>query len=155
VADLGVWMFNVHAAGGSQMMTAAREAIDKYNHRPKLIAVTILTSLQQPDLEAIGLQGTPEQAVLRFAQLAQSAHLDGVVCSPQEITTLRATMPADFALVTPGVRPANSAKDDQKRTLTPNDAIQAGSNYLVIGRPITASADPIQALHDIQTELGI
>lgn len=148
-AELGVWMVNVHAWGASQMMLAAREAVDKYQQKPLLIAVTVLTSLQQADLAELGIQTTPQDMVLRLAKLAQNNGLDGVVCSPQEIQLLREQLPRDFQLVTPGIRPAGSAKNDQKRTLTPAQALQAGSNYLVIGRPITAAPAPLLALQNI------
>ena len=152
--DLGVWMLNVHALGGRNMLIAAREALETSSNRPLLIAVTILTSLGQEDLQEIGLNGTPEDNVLRLANLTKEAGLDGVVCSSREVTNLRQTQGEAFTLVTPGIRPAGSEAGDQIRIMTPVDAIQAGSNYLVIGRPITQSADPIKTLHTINTELA-
>lgn len=152
--DLGVWMLNVHALGGRNMLIAAREALETSSNRPLLIAVTILTSLGQDDLQEIGLNGTPEDNVLRLANLTKEAGLDGVVCSSREVTNLRQTQGEAFTLVTPGIRPAGSEAGDQIRIMTPVDAIQAGSNYLVIGRPITQSADPILTLHTINTELA-
>lgn len=152
--DLGVWMLNVHALGGRNMLIAAREALETSSNRPLLIAVTILTSLGQEDLQEIGLNGTPEDNVLRLANLTKEAGLDGVVCSSREVTNLRQTQGEAFTLVTPGIRPAGSEAGDQIRIMTPVDAIQAGSNYLVIGRPITQSADPILTLHTINTELA-
>ena len=152
--DLGVWMLNVHALGGRNMLIAAREALETSSNRPLLIAVTILTSMGQEDLQEIGLNGTPEDNVLRLANLTKEAGLDGVVCSSREVTNLRQTQGEAFTLVTPGIRPAGSEAGDQIRIMTPVDAIQAGSNYLVIGRPITLSADPIKTLHTINTELA-
>ncbi len=145
-ADLGVWMVNVHALGGRKMMVAAREAIDSASHQPRLIAVTVLTSMAAADLVEIGLSGSPAENVRRLATLAESAGLDGVVCSPREVDMLRDTMDAAFQLVTPGVRPVGAALNDQTRVLTPEDAIRAGSSYLVIGRPITQADDPLAAL---------
>jgi len=152
-ADLGVWMVNVHALGGAAMMSAAREAIGQNTDRPSLIAVTLLTSMDQNTFEQIGLQGNIGDAVLRLAQLADDSGLDGVVCSAQEATNLRAQHGAEFQLVTPGIRPANSEQGDQHRTMTPAEAIAAGSSYLVIGRPITAATDPMSALAAIEQSL--
>ncbi len=148
-ADLGVWMVNVHAMGGRKMMEAAREAVASAPHRPRLIAVTVLTSMSDADLAEIGLQGSPEDNVRRLAGLAESAGLDGVVCSPREVDMLRNTMGRNFQLVTPGVRPVGAALNDQTRVATPEDAIRAGSSYLVIGRPITQADDPLAALRAI------
>lgn len=153
-ADLGVWMLNVHALGGRNMLIAAREAVDTSQNRPLLIAVTILTSMGQEDLEEIGLSGNPEDNVLRLASLSNEAGLDGVVCSSREVANLRQTQGEGFTLVTPGIRPAGSEAGDQKRIMTPVAAVKAGSNYLVIGRPITQSADPVRTLHSINTELA-
>ncbi len=152
-ADLGVWMVNVHALGGRDMMLAARKAIDKHTTKPLLIAVSILTSLAQDDLTAVGLQGTIEDNVLRLANLANNCDLDGMVCSPLEITLLRKHLDNNFKLVTPGIRPV-TVNDDQKRTMTPVQALQNGADYLVIGRPITAASDPLQALLDIETSIA-
>ena len=153
-ADLGVWMVNVHTLGGSKMMRAAREAIDNSGNQPLLIGVTILTSMGPSDLEEVGLSGAPADNVGKLAQLAASSGLDGVVCSPQEVSLLREQLPPDFQLVTPGIRPAGSASGDQTRIMTPGEAIQSGSSYLVIGRPITQAPDPMQALANIEAELA-
>jgi orotidine-5'-phosphate decarboxylase len=152
-AELGVWMVNVHAQGGRRMMEAAREAVDQCAHRPLLIAVTILTSLDAEELHEVGLTGTPEENVLRLARLAESSGLDGVVCSPKEVVALRKTVAEDFCLVTPGVRPAGAAVGDQKRITTPEDAMRMGSSYLVVGRPITQADDPLAALAEINAAI--
>lgn len=152
-AGLGVWMVNVHALGGRKMLEAAREAIAQSAHQPKLIAVTLLTSMAQDDLAGIGIDATPAEMVLRLATLARDSGLDGVVCSAQEAALLRRQCGGGFCLVTPGIRPADAAADDQSRIMTPRSAIKAGSSYLVIGRPITRAADPLQALLDINQEL--
>lgn len=152
-ADLGVWMVNVHALGGRRMMQAAREAIDKKQANTKLIAVTILTSMGEEDLREIGLQDTPANLVSSLAGLAQASGIDGVVCSPLEVKQLWAQCGPDFTFVTPGVRPAGASTDDQKRIMTPKDALSSGSNYLVIGRPITQAPDPLSALREIFTEI--
>jgi orotidine-5'-phosphate decarboxylase len=154
-ANLGVWMINVHALGGRKMLVAAREAIVSSAQRPKLIAVTMLTSMAQEDLAEIGINATPAEMVLRLATLARDSGLDGVVCSAQEAAQLRKHCGDKFCLVTPGIRPAHASLDDQSRVMSPKAAIQAGSSYLVIGRPITQAADPLQALLDINQELGM
>lgn len=154
-ADLGVWMVNVHALGGRRMMMAAREAVEKAAQRPLLIAVTILTSMDEPDLLEVGLVGTPADNVARLAALAQQSGMDGVVCSPREVSMLRSRAGAAFCLVTPGIRPAWSATGDQTRITTPAEAIRLGSDYLVIGRPITAADEPMKALQTIEEELLI
>jgi len=156
-ADLGVWMVNVHASGGHAMLRAAQERLADRRERPLLVAVTVLTSLDAADLAAIGCPGDPLQRVLALATLAQSAGLDGVVCAPLEAAPVRAALGPNFRLVTPGIRPAGAAgasTDDQKRTLGPAAARAAGADYLVIGRPITAAADPLAALAAIETELA-
>ena len=153
-ADMGVWMMNVHASGGRKMMTAAAERLAKLDDRPLLIAVTILTSLGQEDIAEIGYQGTPADNVLRLATLAQDSGLDGVVCSPLEVAPLRTDRVAPFLLVTPGVRPAGAATDDQKRIMTPGDAIRAGASYLVVGRPVTGAPDPLASLAAINAEVA-
>lgn len=152
-ADMGVWMLNVHALGGRNMLLAAREALEATENRPLLIAVTILTSMGKQDLEEIGLRGDPEDNVLRLAGLTQEAGLDGVVCSSREVNSLRQAQGKAFTLVTPGIRPAGSDAGDQKRIMTPMDAIQAGSDYLVIGRPVTQASDPVQTLRTINSEI--
>ncbi|MCW8827743.1 MAG: orotidine-5'-phosphate decarboxylase [Gammaproteobacteria bacterium] len=153
-AELGVWMVNVHALGGRKMMEAAREALDKSAVRPLLIGVTILTSMGQEDIEQVGLSGSPADNVRRLALLAEDAGLDGVVCSPKEVAMLRQTISPEFKLVTPGIRPAWAEKGDQTRITTPADAVALGSDYLVIGRPVTAAADPLEALCRIEKELA-
>jgi orotidine-5'-phosphate decarboxylase len=152
-AKLGVWMLNVHALGGRAMMNAAREAIEPMRPRPRLIAVTVLTSHMHDDLAAIGVEGTPQSAALRLAQLAHASGLDGVVCSALEAPALRADRGADFLLVTPGIRSAHDAGDDQKRIATPRAAIQNGADYLVVGRPIAQAPDPAAALAAIDAQV--
>jgi len=153
-AGLGVWMINVHAMGGRKMLEAAHEAIADKVRRPKLVAVTLLTSLSQDDLADIGIGASTAEIVMRLALLARECGLDGVVCSAQEAASLRQKCGKDFCLVTPGIRPALASLDDQSRVMTPHAALKAGSNYLVIGRPITQAADPLQALLDINQEIG-
>jgi len=153
-ADLGVWMLNVHASGGSEMMSLAREEIEKKSHRPLLIGVTILTSMNQQALSELGIECSVAEQVMRLAQLTSDAGLDGVVCSAHEVKMLRDNLGEEFKLVTPGIRPGGSSNDDQKRVMTPGQAINAGSDYLVIGRPITQAADPAQALKDISEEIS-
>lgn len=153
-ASLGVWMVNVHALGGRKMMEAAREAVAASARPPKLIAVTVLTSMAQEDLAGIGITATPAEMVLRLATLARDSGLDGVVCSAQEAALLRQHCGSTFNLVTPGIRPADAAADDQSRIMTPAAALKNGSSYLVIGRPITRAADPLLALQNISREIG-
>jgi orotidine-5'-phosphate decarboxylase len=150
-AGLGVWMLNVHASGGRRMMTAAQAALADLPKPPLLIAVTVLTSMSAEDLGEVGVAGTPADQVLRLARLTQACKLDGVVCSAQEAAMLRADLGADFRLVTPGIRPAGAEAGDQRRVMTPAEALRAGATDLVIGRPITAAADPLAALKAIQT----
>lgn len=153
-ADMGVWLVNVHASGGLRMMEAASEALDKTSQPPKLLAVTVLTSLVDEDLEQVGFyQGTQEQ-VLRLALLAHQAGVDGVVCSPQEATGLRRACGDGFLLVTPGIRPEGSEQGDQRRIMTPKEAIIAGSDYLVIGRAVTSATNPVDVLEQIQITLS-
>jgi orotidine-5'-phosphate decarboxylase len=176
-AELGVSMLNVHASGGRKTMEAALEGVRSALHhpvrgsagiaagneaRPKVLAVTILTSLESQDLEELGISGTPVEAVLRLARLAQSAGLDGVVASPREISAIRQACGTDFLIVTPGIRPASAlnhpvqgsaAKDDQARIATPASAIAAGADYLVVGRPITGAPDPVAAADAIVAEM--
>lgn len=152
-ADLGVWMVNVHASGGSEMMSLAREEIEKKSHHPLLIGVTILTSMNEEALRELGYQCSVEEQVMRLAQLASDAGLDGVVCSAQEVKMLRDNLGKEFKLVTPGIRPAGSDNNDQERVMTPGQAINAGSDYLVIGRPITQAVDPVQVLKNIEEEI--
>lgn len=152
-AGLGVWMMNVHASGGRRMLTAAREALADLPHPPLLIAVTVLTSMSAEDLHEVGLAEAPADQVLRLARLTQDCLLDGVVCSAQEATLLRASLGTDFRLVTPGIRPAGADSGDQRRVMTPVEALRAGATDLVIGRPITGAVDPLAALKAIQTEI--
>lgn len=152
-ADLGVWMMNVHTLGGEKMMVAAKEAIANHSNQPILIGVTLLTSMDQKTFEQIGLTGSISDTVLKLAQLAKDSGLDGVVCSAQEASQLRKIHGQDFQLITPGIRPANSEQGDQHRTMTPKQAIAAGSSYLVIGRPITAAENPMGALSAIEDSL--
>jgi len=152
-AELGVWMVNVHASGGRRMMAAAQEALAGLDRRPLLIAVTVLTSMSAEDLAEVGVSDAPAGQVLRLARLTQACKLDGVVCSAQEAAMLRADLGADFRLVTPGIRPAGAEVGDQRRVMTPAEAVRAGATDLVIGRPITAADDPLAALKQIQSEL--
>ena len=155
-AELGVWMVNVHASGGERMMTASRDILEPYGKdRPLLIGVTVLTSMEQNDLAGIGLNVEPKEQVVRLATLTKNSGLDGVVCSAQESSMLKGELGREFKLVTPGIRPLGAAMGDQKRIMTPVDAIQAGSDYLVIGRPITQAADPDKVLMDINQSLTI
>jgi orotidine-5'-phosphate decarboxylase len=155
-ARLGVWMMNVHASGGRAMLEAAHDALATGTQRPKLIAVTVLTSMGASDLADIGMQGSPADVVLRLAMLVRASGLDGVVSSAQEARALRAACGSDFCLVTPGIRLADAsaaAQDDQKRVTTPRMAIDYGADYLVIGRPITQASDPIAVLKRINAEI--
>jgi orotidine-5'-phosphate decarboxylase len=154
-ADLGVWMLNVHASGGLAMMEKAREAVHKFgDDRPLLIAVTVLTSLAADDLKAVGVKANPEEQVSKLAFLTRQAGLDGVVCSAAETRLLRAQMPDDFCLVTPGIRRPEDAANDQKRVVGPVEAIRNGSNYLVVGRPITKAESPADALASFNSALA-
>lgn len=153
-ANLGVWMVNVHAMGGRTMMEAAKDALASIAQPPLLIAVTVLTSMDRRQLQEIGLDLEPAVLVERLAMLAKQSGLDGVVCSAQEATALKTLCGESFQLVTPGIRPADAAADDQSRVMTPSDALRAGSDYLVIGRPITRSADPVSALININQQLA-
>jgi len=153
-AELGVWMINVHALGGERMLLAAREGMARAASTPLLIAVTILTSMDEHDLAGIGLSGTPAENVMRLATLAAACGLDGVVCSSRETALLRERLGSGFLLVTPGIRPAGSASDDQRRVMTPVDAINSGSSYLVIGRPVTQADDPVSVLRTLNSELS-
>ncbi len=154
-ADLGVWMVNVHASGGEKMMTACRDRLESFGKdRPLLIAVTVLTSMGPEDLAGIGITDSPEAQVSRLATLTRNCGLDGVVCSAQEAPALKAEQGVDFKLVTPGIRPLSADRGDQQRIMTPTEALKAGSDYLVIGRPITQAADPLVALEAIHGEVG-
>ncbi|HIF9257203.1 TPA: orotidine-5'-phosphate decarboxylase [Photobacterium damselae] len=154
-AELGVWMVNVHASGGERMMTASREILEPYGKdRPLLIGVTVLTSMESSDLSGIGISRSPQEQVMNLATLTKNSGLDGVVCSAQEASLLKSNLGQEFKLVTPGIRPAGSAAGDQRRVMTPVEAIAAGSDYLVIGRPITQAENPAQVLADINATLA-
>jgi orotidine-5'-phosphate decarboxylase len=153
-ARLGVWMVNVHASGGRAMMTAAREALEQMPNPPLLIAVTVLTSMDEAALHETGITGALPDQVLRLAGLAQECGLAGVVCSAQEAPVLRNALGPQFLLVTPGIRPATASLDDQSRVLTPAEALRNGSSQLVIGRPITRAIDPLEALQRIHAEIA-
>jgi orotidine-5'-phosphate decarboxylase len=153
-AGLGVWMMNVHAFGGRSMLTAAREALGSASDRPLLTAVTVLTSMGAQDLAEVGIEQTAEQAASRLAALSESCGLDGVVCSALEAPRLRSERRPEFLLVTPGIRPASEAAQDQKRVATPRLALANGASYLVIGRPVTRAPDPLAALRGIYQEIA-
>lgn len=153
-ADLGVWMVNVHASGGARMMNAAREALVPFGQdAPLLIAVTVLTSMDAEDLQGLGITLSPADQAERLARLTHQCGLDGVVCSAQEAARFKREIGQAFKLVTPGIRPAGSDAGDQRRIMTPQQAVQAGVDYMVIGRPITQSADPAATLSDILTSI--
>ena len=152
-SNLGVWMLNVHASGGSAMMQAALEGVNNASHKPYLIAVTVLTSMNQASLTEIGIIEKVQDQVLKLARLSQQAGLHGVVCSAQEAQLLRQHISKDFLLVTPGIRPASASLDDQSRVLTHLQALSMGASYLVIGRPITQAKNPIEALMAIKSEI--
>ncbi|MEP7727836.1 orotidine-5'-phosphate decarboxylase [Marinomonas primoryensis] len=155
-AKAGVWMVNIHASGGRRMMEASANALQQLSdNKTLLIAVTVLTSMDQSDLVEIGIDATPEQHVKRLAALAKSSGMDGVVCSAQESSMLSTELGKDFVLVTPGIRPAGSDQGDQKRIMTPAQAMAAGSHYLVMGRPITQASDPIAVLTQANMDLGV
>lgn len=154
-SNLGIWMLNVHASGGLEMMQAARQAVNNTASKPILIAVTVLTSMNQQTLNQIGVQTDLATHVLNLAKLTQQAGLDGVVCSALEAPVLRAQLGNDFCLVTPGIRPADASQDDQSRVVTPKNALAMGSSYLVIGRPITQASNPLKALELIHAECNL
>ena len=145
-ASLGVWMMNVHASGGSKMLLAAREALNEFENPPKLIAVTVLTSMDQTQLQGVGISQEPQEQVLRLAKLTAQSGLDGIVCSAQEASMLRAEFDNNFLLVTPGIRPSGADIGDQSRVMTPEKAVAAGVSYMVVGRPITQSDHPQQVI---------
>lgn len=156
---LGVYMFDVHASGGSAMMRAARAAVDgaaaaSNRARPLMLGVTVLTSLADCDLAEVGMAGTAREGVVRLAKLTKDCGLDGVVCSAHEAATLRAACGPQFRLVTPGIRLADAAQDDQARIVTPEAAVRNGADYLVIGRPITQAADPLATLAAINASIA-
>lgn len=153
-AELGVWMVNVHASGGQKMMERTVELLEQKGvEKPLLIAVTVLTSMQREDLAGVGLDVEPIDHVKRLALLTEKSGFDGVVCSAQEAPMLREIVSSEFKLVTPGIRPAGASADDQKRIVTPQDAIRDGSDYLVIGRPITQSENPVNTLEMILADI--
>jgi len=152
--NMGVWMVNVHALGGQEMMNAARSAVPSIGNKHKLIAVTVLTSTTDNDLKTIGINITAEDMVYKLAGAAKESGLDGVVCSAQEAVGLRRELGEEFCLVTPGIRPANTETNDQKRIQTPFDAIKSGSDYLVVGRPVTQAEDPLASLNKIVDEIN-
>lgn len=153
-ARMGVWLVNVHASGGERMMRAAAEALSGLRDRPLLIGVTVLTSMDQAQLSGIGISRTPLEQAVALASLAASCGLDGTVSSPREVPHIKKACGEGFLCVTPGVRPAGSAMGDQIRVATPGDAVRAGSDYLVIGRPITRADDPLAALEAINGEIA-
>lgn len=153
-SNLGVWMLNVHASGGTAMMQSALEGVDKSNYSPFLIAVTVLTSMSQENLGELGVQNNVEDQVVKLASLTQQSGLHGVVCSAMEAKRLRSLFDPNFLLVTPGIRPANANADDQTRIMTPSKALAMGANYLVVGRPITQAKSPIEALHAINQSIN-
>jgi orotidine-5'-phosphate decarboxylase len=152
-SNLGVWMLNVHASGGLEMMQAAKLAVDKSPNRPLLIAVTVLTSMNEGQFSLLGIKGKLKNHVIRLAKLTKQAGLDGVVCSAGEAPKLRKELGPNFCLVTPGIRPENASLDDQKRVASPRAALSMGASYLVIGRPITQAAQPLAALTQIYEEI--
>lgn len=154
-ANLGVWMVNVHASGGERMMLAARESLAGISGAPLLIAVTVLTSMTAADLSQVGVGVEPRLQVAQLARLSRDSGMDGVVCSARECDMLRAQLGTGFLLVTPGIRPADADSDDQRRVVSPAQAVTSGSNYLVIGRPITHSDDPAKSLAAIITQLPL
>ena len=154
-AKMGVWMVNVHASGGYEMMHKAKQALEQFGDKaPLLIAVTVLTSMDEAELERLGITKSPQEQVMHLAKLTKQAGLDGVVCSAQEAQSLKAALGKEFKLVTPGIRPAGSDAGDQKRIMTPKEAIEAGSDYLVIGRPITQAQNPVKVLNDVNESIA-
>ena len=154
-AHLGIWMINVHALGGRAMMTAARDAIESAPHRPKLIAVTVLTSMAEADLREVGIDANPLVEVMKLAELAAKCALDGVVCSAHEAAAIRDLIGDRFLRVTPGIRLTEESAGDQKRVMTPMVAIESGASYLVVGRPVTRAADPLAVLARINSEIAV
>ena len=154
-AKMGVWMVNVHASGGFEMMHKAKLALEQFGDKaPLLIAVTVLTSMDEKELKRLGIEKSPQEQVIYLARLAKEAGLDGIVCSAQEAKVLKVELGDKFKLVTPGIRPEGSDAGDQKRIMTPKQAIDAGSDYLVIGRPITKSNDPVKVLNDVNRSIN-
>ena len=153
-ADMGVWMVNVHASGGRAMLTAAADTLSRRAQRPLLTAVTVLTSMNASELDEVGVPGSAEDQVARLASLSADCGLDGVVCSAQEISLVKTVCGVQFLTVTPGIRPAGSDVGDQKRIMTPPEAMQLGVDFMVIGRPITQASDPVKALQSINASIG-
>lgn len=153
-ADLGVWMVNVHASGGRSMLTAAAEALARYDRRPILTAVTVLTSMDEQELSEIGIAVSVEAQVERLAKLSRDCGVDGVVCSAREVGLVKRVCGSDFLTVTPGIRPEGAELGDQKRVMTPPQAVGAGVDYMVIGRPITRASDPLATLRAIHASLS-
>ena len=154
VADMGVWMTNVHASGGHRMMSASKQMLEQIGSPMLLIAVTVLTSMDNQDLQEIGIQSETQNQVLELAKLASASGLQGVVCSALEAQSLKQVLGADFKLVTPGIRLQDNTADDQKRVVTPVRAVELGSDYLVVGRPITQAEDPLSVLQAINKSLS-
>lgn len=154
-ADLGVWMLNVHALGGQRMLAAARTALDNLKESPLLIAVTVLTSIDDGELAAIGINDTAHDAAVRLATLAHQEGADGVVCSAMEAAQMRRQFGAEFCLVTPGIRMHDDTHGDQRRVMSPLEAIQAGSHFLVMGRTITHAENPLQKLLEINKQIHV
>lgn len=153
-SDLGVFMMNVHALGGLEMMKQAAEAVKAVKDRPKILGVTILTSMNQSTINRLGITKKLEEEVLDLARLAKEAALDGVIASPQEIGLIRKDLGGDFIIVTPGIRPSwTAAKDDQKRIMGPKEAVMAGADYIVVGRPVIEAEDPLKAAQRIIEEI--
>ena len=153
VADLGVWMTNIHISGGSNMLDSAKRALESYTNPPLLIGVTMLTSLSNEDVKELGINDLSAN-IINLAQLAKYHDLDGVVCSAQEVSEIKRLLGDDFIAVTPGIRPV-STDDDQTRVSTPQEAIKNGSDYLVIGRPITATKNPLESLEKILRDINL
>lgn len=154
-ADIGVWMVNVHCSGGKKMMEACVNKLAHYKEKPLLIGVTVLTSMSEMDLHDVGIESSPLDHVFALAGLAKSSGLDGVVCSAHEVSMLKEAQGEDFKLITPGIRPSFSEKGDQHRVMTPKQALLSGSDYLVVGRPITQAKDPSEALNKVLDELNL
>jgi orotidine-5'-phosphate decarboxylase len=153
-AELGVSLFTIHASGGREMMQRAVEAVAEVGNNSKVLAISVLTSIDANILAQIGVSSTPAESVMKLVKLAESAGVDGVVASPQEIETIRGVIPnPNFLVVTPGIRPAQNESGDQKRVATPAAAISAGASYLVVGRPITGATDPVAAAQQIVAEM--
>jgi orotidine-5'-phosphate decarboxylase len=154
-AQLGVWMLNVHALGGRAMMSAAREALESAPRKPRLVAVTVLTSMTEPDLREVGIEASPLAEAMKLAQLAGDCGLDGVVCSAHEAAAIRDRLGSRFLRVTPGIRLPEDSAGDQKRVMTPQAAIESGASYLVIGRSVTGATDPLAVLARINREIAV